>query len=81
MGEWLSDPFTTNNSPCGIYENGDALENTPNFGDYSYVVNGLITYHLQDLAQPPYFGAPTSTSLGDRATFQGTALSVCQNGA
>jgi hypothetical protein len=80
MGEWLDDPFTTNNSPCGIYENGDPLEGEANFGDYTYVV-GTMTYHLQDLAQPPYFGAPVSTTLNGRATFQGTALSVCQNGS
>jgi hypothetical protein len=80
MGEWLDDPFTTNNSPCGIYETGDPLEGEANFGDYPYVV-GSMTYHLQDLAQPPYFGAPKSTSLAGRATFQGTKLTVCQNGA
>jgi hypothetical protein len=80
MGEWIDDPFTTNNSPCGIYETGDPLENEANYGDYAYVV-GSMTYHLQDLAQPPYFGAPASTTLNGRATFQGTSLSVCQNGA
>ncbi|MEO8926256.1 MAG: hypothetical protein ABI306_03750 [Caulobacteraceae bacterium] len=80
MGEWLNDPLTTNNSPCGIYENGDPLEREANFGDYPYVV-GTMTYNLQDLAQPPYFGAPASTTLNGRASFQGTALSVCQNGA
>jgi hypothetical protein len=80
MGEWLDDPFTTNNSPCGIYETGDPLENEANYGDYSYVV-GTMTYHLQDLAQPPYFGAPASTTLNGRASFQGASLSVCQNGA
>ncbi len=81
MSEWLNDPLTTNNSPCGIYEVGDPLENEPNYGDYAYVVNGLMTYHLQDEAQAPYFGAPASTTLNGRATFQGTNLSVCQNGA
>jgi len=80
MGEWLDDPFTNNNSPCGIYEVGDPLEREANYGDYPYVV-GTMTYHLQDLAQPPYFGAPKSTTLKGRATFQGTKLSVCQNGA
>jgi hypothetical protein len=80
MGEWLDDPFTNNNSPCGIYENGDPLEREANFGGYPYVSNGM-TYNLQDLAQPPYFGAPASTTLDGRATFQGTALTVCQNGA
>ncbi|MEO7026719.1 MAG: hypothetical protein ABI056_04110 [Caulobacteraceae bacterium] len=80
MGEWLDDPFTTNNSPCGIYETGDPLEGEANYGGYPYTVGGF-TYNLQDLAQPPYFGAPASTSLNGRATFQGTTLSVCQNGA
>ena len=80
MSEWLDDPFTTNNSPCGIYEVGDPLEGDANYGDYSYNVGGF-TYHLQDEAQPPYFGAPSGTSLNNRATFQGTSLSVCQNGS
>ena len=80
MGEWLDDPFTNNNSPCGIYEVGDPLEREANYGGYPYVSNGM-TYNLQDLAQPPYFGAPASTTLNGRATFQGTALTVCQNGA
>jgi hypothetical protein len=81
MGEWLDDPYTNNNSPCGIYEVGDPLEGESNYGDYAYVVGGSMTYHLQDLAQPPYFGAPASTSLGGRATFQGTSLGVCANGS
>ena len=80
LGEWLADPFVNNNSPCGIYENGDPLEGEANYGDYNYVV-GTMTYHLQDLAQPPYFGAPATTSLNGRTTFQGTALGVCANGA
>jgi len=81
MGEWLNDPLTNNNSPCGAYEVGDPLEGTANYGDYAYVVGGVMTYHLQDLATPPYFGAPTSTTLGGRTTFQGTKLTVCQHGA
>ncbi len=80
MGEWLDDPFTNNNSPCGIYENGDPLEREANYGGYPYTANGM-TYNLQDLAQPPYFGAPPKTSLDSRFTFQGTALTVCENGS
>ncbi len=80
MGEWLNDPYINNNSPCGIYEVGDPLERESNYGGYPYTVDGF-TYNLQDLAAPPYFGAPPSTSLDGRATFQGTKLSVCQNGA
>lgn len=80
VGEWLDDPETNNNSPCGIYEVGDPLEREVNYGSYPYALGGF-TYHLQDLAMPPYFGAPTSTSVNGWKTFQGTSLSVCQNGA
>jgi hypothetical protein len=83
VGEWLDDPYienqTSSSTPCGYWENGDPLENTPNYGSTQYVVGGT-TYNLQDLAQPPYFGAPKSTTLNGRATFQGVNLSVCQNG-
>ncbi len=81
MGEWLLDPFTANSSPCGILENGDPLEREANFGDYPYVQHGSFTYHLQDLVFMPYFGADPATSLANRFTFQGTPLTVCQNGA
>ena len=80
IGEWVDDPLTTSNSPCGILEVGDPLENEPNFGAYPYTLNGF-TYHLQDLAMMPYFGDPPATSVNGWSTFQGTALSVCQNGA
>jgi hypothetical protein len=40
-----------------------------------------FTYHLQDLTFITYFGAPATTSLASRTTFQGTALSVCENGS
>jgi hypothetical protein len=80
IGEWYDDPFVNNNSPCGILENGDPLENEANFGDYTYVLGGFA-YHLQDLVYMPYFGAPANTSVGSQMTFQGTPLFVCQNGA
>ncbi len=84
VGEWADDPLTVNpngnNTPCGILENGDPLENESNYGDYAYVLNGF-TYHLQDLATLPYFGAPPSTSVNNYFTFQGQSLSVCQNGS
>jgi hypothetical protein len=89
VGEWVDDPLTNNNSvpaSCGtqgndslIYEVGDPIEVDANYGDYPYVLNG-VTYHLQDLVLPPYFGAPTSTSVNGWYTFQGTNFSVCQNG-
>jgi hypothetical protein len=80
LGEWQLDPFTNNNSACGIMENGDPLENEANYGGYPYTVGGT-TYNLQDLVYLPYFGAPTNTSVKGLFTFQGTPLSVCQNGS
>jgi len=80
LTETLNDAQTFNNSPCGIYEVADPLEDTANYGDYPYTLGGF-TYHLQDLATPVYFGAPASTTLDGLDTFQGTHLSVCQNGS
>jgi hypothetical protein len=84
VGEWADDPLTVNyngnNTPCGILEVGDPLENNANYGAYPYVLNGF-TYNLQDLVTLPYFGAPPSTSVNDWFTFQGESLSVCQNGS
>ena len=83
-GEWADDPLTVNyngnNTPCGILEVGDPLENEANYGDYAYTVNGFA-YHLQDLAFITYFGAPLSTSVNDWYSFQHASLSVCSNGS
>jgi hypothetical protein len=84
VGEWADDPLVVNingnNTPCGILENGDPLENNANFGGFPYTANGF-TYNLQDLVTLPYFGAPPSTSVNGEFTFQGEALTVCQNGS
>ena len=84
VGEWADDPLVVNvngnNTPCGILENGDPLENNSNFGDFGYTVGGF-TYNLQDLVTLPYFGAPPSTSVNGEFTFHGEGLTVCQNGA
>ncbi|MGI8771459.1 MAG: hypothetical protein ACR2JE_08470 [Acidobacteriaceae bacterium] len=84
IGEWADDPLVANpngnQTPCGILENGDPLENTANYGDYPYTLNGF-TYHLQDLAMLPYFGAPTSTSVNGWLSFHHASLSVCSNGS
>jgi hypothetical protein len=84
VGEWADDPLTVNpngnNTPCGILEVGDPLENTSNYGDHSYVLNGF-TYHLQDLATMPYFGAPASTTANGWFSFDNYPLSVCSNGS
>jgi hypothetical protein len=82
VGEWMDDPETNNTSvpsACGILEVGDPLEGDANYGSYPYVLGG-VTYHLQDLVLMPYFGAPTTTAVNGWSTFQGTKLSVCQNG-
>jgi hypothetical protein len=84
VGEWMDDPLTVNfngnNTPCGILEVGDPLENNPNFGGFPYSLHGF-TYNLQDLVTLPYFGAPPSTSVNNFFTFQGESLTVCQNGS
>lgn len=84
VGEWIDDPLTVNyngnNTPCGILEVGDPLENTSNYGAYHYTLNGF-QYNLQDLVTLPYFGAPPNTSVNDWFTFQGESLGVCQNGS
>jgi hypothetical protein len=83
VGEWADDPLVNNsgnNTPCGILEVGDPLENNPNYGGYPYSLGGF-TYDLQDLVTLPYFGAPSSTSVNGFFTFQGETLSVCQNGS
>jgi hypothetical protein len=85
VGEWADDPLVVNingnNTPCGILENGDPLENNANFGDFPYTGNNGFSYELQDLVTLPYFGAPPSTSVNNEFTFQGETLTVCQNGA
>ncbi len=84
IGEWADDPLVAdpngNQTPCGILENGDPLENTANYGDYAYTLNGF-TYHLQDLAMMPYFGAPASTSANGWFSFHHASLGVCSNGS
>jgi hypothetical protein len=84
VGEWADDPLVVNvngnNTPCGILEVGDPLENNANFGGFPYTLNGF-TYNLQDLTTLPYFGAPPSTSVNNEFTFQGEKLTVCQNGS
>jgi hypothetical protein len=84
VGEWADDPLVVNingnNTPCGALEVGDPLENNPNFGGFPYTLNGF-TYNLQDLVTLPYFGAPPGTSVNNEFTFQGEALTVCQNGS
>lgn len=79
VGEAYDDPYTNNGACGGLLEVGDPLENEPNYGDYPYALGGF-TYHLQDLTYLPYFGAPANTSVNNQFTFQGTNLSVCQNG-
>ena len=82
IGEWMDDPLTNNTkvpSRCGIYEVGDPIEGLTNFGTYPYALNGM-TYHLQDLVLPSYFGAPEKDNINYNQSFQGTKFSVCQNG-
>ncbi len=89
LGEYVDDPETNNTdvpAACGthgndqlIYEVGDPLEVEANYGDYAYTVGG-VTWHLQDLVTPAYFGEKPSKVGNGSETFQGQSLSVCQNG-
>jgi hypothetical protein len=85
VGEWADDPLVVNTNgntvACGILEDGDPEEGFTNFGGFPYTLGGF-TYNLQDLTFLPYFGAPTSTSVGGSLTFQGNpfSLTVCSQG-
>jgi hypothetical protein len=82
LGEWMDDPETNNRVACGIYEVGDPLEGGQTghpYGTWPYTVNGF-TYHVQDMVLPPYFGAPTSTSVNGWSTFQGYTIAACSHG-
>jgi len=81
VGEWMDDPLTNNTQGAcgGLLENGDPLEGESNYGGYPYSLNGF-TYNLQDLVFLKYFGQTPATSVNSWDTFQGTTLSVCQNG-
>jgi hypothetical protein len=79
IGEWMDDPFTNNAVNCtdnSIMENGDPLENNPNYGDYAYSLNGF-TYNLQDLVFIDYFGAPRSTSVNSWLDLHNAKTTVC----
>ena len=80
LSEWVDDPYTANNSPCGILEVGDPLEREANYGDFPVVLNG-VTYHVQDEALLPYFGAPAGVTLGNLVTLEGVKLKACANGS
>jgi len=83
VGEWADDPLypSRNNTPCGILEVGDPLENLPNYGAYPYTLHGF-TYNLQDLTFIGYFGAPLNTSVNSWWTFQNYPFTrICQNGS
>jgi hypothetical protein len=80
IAESVMDPYTDNESPCGLLEVADPLVLGTTYGTYPYVRDGF-TYHLQDLAFITYFGAPATTSLASLVTFQGWPFTVCENGS
>jgi hypothetical protein len=87
VGEWADDPLypQQNNTPCGILEVGDPLENgEPGhpFGTWAYTLHGF-TYHLQDLVNLKYFGGDPNEPVNGFWTFQGYTgiTTICQNGA
>jgi hypothetical protein len=57
-------------------EDGDPLENNPNYGGFPYTYRGF-TYNLQSLVFIGYFGAPPSTSVNSWLSFQNDEQNVC----
>lgn len=86
ISEWMDDPLTPhqNNTPCGILEVGDPLENGSAghpFGTWEYDLHGFA-YHLQDEVFLRYFGAPADTSVNSWWSFQNFPFTtICQNGS
>ena len=79
IGEWEDDPFTDNDVNCAdntLMENGDPLENNPNYGAFPNTFKGF-TYNLQSLVFIGYFGAPPSTSVNSWLSFQNDEQNVC----
>jgi hypothetical protein len=83
FGEWLLDPFGNNPGCGGNMENGDPLENEPNFGLFPYTGSNGLGYHLQDLVFISYFGAPRNTSLKSWFTFndETNVMKPCDHGS
>jgi len=87
VGEWADDPLYPheNNTPCGILEVGDPLENgQPGhpYGTWAYQLHNF-TYHLQDLVTLKYFGGNPNGPVNSWWTFQGYngITTICQNGS
>ena len=79
IGEWEDDPFVDNSVNCAdntSMEDGDPLENNPNYGGFPYTYRNF-TYNLQSLVFIDYFGAPTSTSVNSWLSFQNDEQSRC----
>jgi hypothetical protein len=78
VAEWADDPFIPQNAVvCGALEVGDPFFEPQYY--FPYTVNDF-TYHLQDLAFLPYFGAPTALSVNNWLDFQNLTTQVCQDG-
>jgi len=79
VAEWMDDPFTNNHVNCqdnSILEVGDPLEGLANYGTFTVAMNG-ITWHPQEMAMMPYFGAPTSTSSNGWTSMHNSITNVC----
>lgn len=72
VAEWIDDPFVTNNSPCGLLEVGDPLDQH----DYPYTLHGF-TYHLQDLVFLDWFSGDSSQPVNNWFSFQNELSRPC----
>jgi len=87
IGEWADDPLypRENNTPCGILEVGDPLENGQSghpYGTWVYPLHNF-NYHLQDLVTLKYFGGDPNGPVNSYWTFQGYngITQICQLGS
>ncbi|HEV2176246.1 MAG TPA: hypothetical protein VGW33_03460 [Terriglobia bacterium] len=72
VAEWIDDPFVTNNSPCGLLEVGDPLDQH----DYPYTLHGF-TYHLQDLVFLDWFSGDNRQPVNNWFSFQNELTRQC----
>jgi len=73
VAEWVADPYTNNNTPCGLLEVGDPVSDVV----FPLVVKG-ITWHPQDLVFLDYFSADPSNTVNGWYTYRNSINGPCE---
>ena len=76
VAEWTDDPYINNETPCGILEVGDPL----NDAIFEINLNGMV-WHPQDLCMIGYFYQTPVPSVNGWLTFKNTYNKPCENGS